>query len=53
VPLLTDPQTSGGLLVDCAPVRANAFVEMIKAAGYPAVSVIETAEAGEARMRVV
>jgi len=51
--LLTDPQTSGGLLVACAPGRANDLVAKIKAAGYPAVRVVGTAEAGEAKVRVV
>lgn len=51
--LLTDPQTSGGLLVACAPGRANELVEKIKAAGYPMARVVGTAEAGEAKVRVV
>jgi selenide,water dikinase len=47
--LLTDPQTSGGLLVACAPKRAPALVDAIKAAGYPATRIIGHAEAnGEA-----
>ncbi|MBN9277160.1 MAG: selenide, water dikinase SelD, partial [Hyphomicrobium sp.] len=50
--LLTDPQTSGGLLVACAPGRAADLVAKIKAAGYPAVRVVGNAEAGEARVRV-
>ncbi len=33
--LLTDPQTSGGLLVSCAAEAADALVAEIKAAGYP------------------
>ncbi|WP_043878972.1 selenide, water dikinase SelD [Azorhizobium caulinodans] len=33
--LLTDPQTSGGLLVSCAPEEADRLVEEIQAAGYP------------------
>jgi selenide, water dikinase len=44
--LLTDPQTSGGLLVSCARARADAILGMIKAQGYPAASVIGHAEAG-------
>jgi len=51
--LLTDPQTSGGLLVACAPGRAADLVAKIKAAGYPMTRVVGTAEAGEARVRVV
>ena len=50
--LLTDPQTSGGLLVACAPGRANELVEKIKAAGYASARVVGTAEAGEAKVRV-
>jgi selenide,water dikinase len=51
--LLTDPQTSGGLLVACAPGRAGDLVEKIKAAGYASARVFGTAEAGEAKVRVV
>ena len=34
--LLTDPQTSGGLLVACAPDAAAGLLAEIRAAGYPA-----------------
>jgi selenide,water dikinase len=50
--LLTDPQTSGGLLVACAPDRAEAIVQKIVAAGYPAARVIGRAEAGAPGIRV-
>ena len=50
--LLTDPQTSGGLLVSCAPDRAEAIVQRIVAAGYPAARVIGRAEAGMPGIRV-
>lgn len=33
--LLTDPQTSGGLLVSCAAEQAEALVAEIRAAGHP------------------
>ena len=33
--LLTDPQTSGGLLVACAPECAEAILQSILDAGYP------------------
>lgn len=33
--LLTDPQTSGGLLVSCAADAADALLAEIRAAGYP------------------
>ena len=38
--LLTDPQTSGGLLVACAPERAKAILDQIIAAGYPSARII-------------
>jgi len=44
--LLTDPQTSGGLLVACAPARAEALADTIRKAGYPAARVIGHAKAG-------
>jgi len=50
--LLTDPQTSGGLLLSCAPERADAIVQAIIAAGYPATRVIGAAEAGPPKIRV-
>jgi selenide,water dikinase len=50
--LLTDPQTSGGLLVACAPERAAAVAGQIKAAGYPAARIIGRAEAGAAAVRI-
>jgi len=50
--LLTDPQTSGGLLVSCALERADAIVQMINAAGYPAARVIGHLEGGPPRARV-
>ena len=45
--LLTDPQTSGGLLIACAPEAADDLVERIMAAGYPLARRIGTAAAGE------
>ena len=44
--LLTDPQTSGGLLVSVAAPRADAVLATIRAAGCPAASIIGRAEAG-------
>src|SRR5262245_21717959 len=38
--LLTDPQTSGGLLVACAPQSAAAILRTIQDAGYPAATII-------------
>ena len=45
--LLTDPQTSGGLLVSCAPGRAEAILETIVGGGYPSASVIGHVSAGD------
>lgn len=50
--LLTDPQTSGGLLVSCAPEAADRLVEEIRAAGYPAVARIGAVRAGPAGITV-
>jgi len=44
--LLTDPQTSGGLLVSVADAHADDVVKTIRAAGYPAAAVIGRAERG-------
>jgi len=38
--LLTDPQTSGGLLVSCAPAEAERLVNRIRAAGYPSARIV-------------
>ena len=51
--LLSDPQTSGGLLVAVAPERAKEIVETIRAAGYPMAQVIGHAEAGAPGIKVV
>jgi selenide,water dikinase len=51
--LLTDPQTSGGLLVSCAPERAEAIVQTILAAGCPAARVIGSTQAGPPGIQVV
>jgi selenide, water dikinase len=50
--LLTDPQTSGGLLVACAPERADSIVARIREAGYPAVRVVGQAVSGQPGIRV-
>ena len=42
--LLTDPQTSGGLLVACAPEAADALVAEMKAAGFEFASLVGTLE---------
>ena len=51
--LLTDPQTSGGLLVACAPDRAGALQASIEATGYPRASVVGTVIAGEPAVEIV
>ena len=44
--LLTDPQTSGGLLIACAPDHAAGILSMITDAGYPFARIIGHAESG-------
>jgi selenide, water dikinase len=51
--LLTDPQTSGGLLVACKAERAESIRAMIEAAGYARASIIGTVTAGEPAVRIV
>jgi selenide,water dikinase len=48
--LLCDPQTSGGLLVACARDRADALLETIVAAGYPAARIVGNVTDGEPRV---
>ena len=50
--LLTDAQTSGGLLVSCAAEAAEGLLARIGAAGYPAAANIGTVAAGPARIEV-
>jgi selenide, water dikinase len=51
--LLTDPQTSGGLLLACAPQRAATIAAMIQNSGFPAARVIGQGEAGPPRLVVL
>jgi selenide,water dikinase len=51
--LLTDPQTSGGLLVACKPERAEAICATIVAAGYPRASIIGSVGAGDPAVEIV
>ena len=50
--LLTDPQTSGGLLVAVAKDDAEAVVETIREAGYPYAAIIGEAQKGAPMIRV-
>ncbi len=50
--LLTDPQTSGGLLIACAPERADAVLKTVIDAGFISAKVIGRTEAGPAQVRV-
>ena len=50
--LLTDPQTSGGLLISCEPERADILLQTIIAGGYPAARIIGQVSAGDPAIRV-
>ncbi|MET0639672.1 MAG: selenide, water dikinase SelD [Hyphomicrobium sp.] len=50
--LLTDPQTSGGLLVACAPDQAELIRSQIEKAGYPLARIIGTVGSGKPQIRV-
>jgi selenide, water dikinase len=50
--LLTDPQTSGGLLVACAAARAESIRAAIEAAGYPRASIIGSVANGDPVVRI-
>jgi len=50
--LLTDPQTSGGLLIACEAGKAEAIAASIRQAGYPAATVIGQAQAGKPVVRI-
>jgi selenide,water dikinase len=51
--LLTDPQTSGGLLVACAPDRVEQILGSILEAGYQSARIVGHAEAGPSQVRVI
>jgi len=51
--LLSDPQTSGGLLVACAPDCAQAVLDDMHCAGFAEACVIGSFQAGAARIHVV
>ncbi len=45
--ILCDPQTSGGLLISCAPDKADTLLKGIVAAGYSSARIIGRVAAGE------
>ena len=49
--ILSDPQTSGGLIASVAPRAAKELVRQLHAAGYPGAAVIGHVETGEAGVR--
>jgi selenide,water dikinase len=51
--ILTDPQTSGGLLVACTPHRADALLRTIRDAGFPSASIIGEMRAGAPGIEVL
>src|SRR5258706_559257 len=50
--LLTDPQTSGGLLVACAPSACDAVMEIFRSEGFGAAAIVGDIVAGEPKVRV-
>ena len=50
--ILTDPQTSGGLLVACAPEAAETVLAQIRTAGFPLARVVGRVEQGPAGISV-
>ncbi|MDO8278871.1 MAG: selenide, water dikinase SelD [Burkholderiaceae bacterium] len=50
--LLTDPQTSGGLLVSCAPQAVDQVLAIFAREGFAAASVVGHMEAGPASLQV-
>ena len=50
--LLTDPQTSGGLLVACAPEATDAVLEIFRSEGFDRAAVVGRLESGPPRVAV-
>ncbi|MFT0531310.1 selenide, water dikinase SelD [Castellaniella hirudinis] len=50
--LLTDPQTSGGLLIACHPDAADAILALLRAEGFPHTARIGRMQAGEPGIQV-
>jgi selenide, water dikinase len=51
--LLTDPQTSGGLLVACAPDAVDSVLKLFQDGGFAQAAVVGEITAGEPRVSVV
>ncbi|HJV64034.1 MAG TPA: selenide, water dikinase SelD, partial [Albitalea sp.] len=51
--LLTDPQTSGGLLVSCAPDTVDEVLRIFHAEGFEQAAVVGRVEAGPPRLQVI
>jgi selenide,water dikinase len=51
--LLTDPQTSGGLLVSCAPEAVDEVLAIFRADGFNQAAVIGEMIDGESRVEVI
>lgn len=51
--LLTDPQTSGGLLIACDPADTEAVLEVLQQAGFDQAGVIGTLDGGPPGIEVV
>ncbi len=51
--IITDPQTSGGLLVSCAPESADEVLAMFRADGFERAAAIGRIAAGGARLSVL
>jgi selenide, water dikinase len=51
--LLTDPQTSGGLLIACSPDTAEQLRTQIEEAGYPLARIIGRVKPGGSQVRII
>jgi selenide,water dikinase len=51
--LLTDPQTSGGLLIACADGQAEDVLRAVQSAGFPRARIVGSVHAGDPRVEVV
>ncbi|MDS4070754.1 MAG: AIR synthase-related protein, partial [Candidatus Competibacter sp.] len=50
--LLCDPQTSGGLLVACAPEGVTTVLDCFHASGFPEATVVGSLESGDPQVVV-